>query len=405
MEQEREYQRLIENSVCQIVKGDDSKVTAFVINANYLLSVGHAFINYKTGTSFRAIFLDKSYCDVALIESAYDQELLLDYAILEFKSAPANASYMPISFTKGYSGSFISGGFGKTLNKLSNVRGKILGNLYHSDKLFLLKATSGQAGEMGFSGSPILSLEEKSVVAIQCEATNNDIGAERDTILAFPLCRLPQRLIDRYCQPRSIIAAKTFIEKYLLPSFGKSLLCLEHSDNLDAYMRCIVVKLLYQSDERFTVFVARNSSDTIVPSLRKHHKTRKMRYGIVGGMLKANVPIVYDFVNDKCYQLDLGGTSKESNVLTKKTKGAKEDRIALLVAPIRDSDGKIVGVLSFDFFPTQNPKKNIVEIIKDPVERGRLLYMSELYAQTLSQILLKKYEVDIDFINVIPDDL
>ena len=31
--------------------------------------------------------------------------------------------------------------------------------------------------------------------------------------------------------------------------------------------------------------------------------------------------------------------------------------------------------------------------------------MSELYAQTLSQILLNKYEMDIDFLNVQPDDL
>ena len=122
-------------------------------------------------------------------------------------------------------------------------------------------------------------------------------------------------------------------------------------------------------------------------------------------MIKANVPIIYDFLNDKCYQLDLGGTSKESNVLTQKTKGAKENRIALLVAPIRDADSRIIGVLSFDFFPVQNPKKNIVEIIKDPVERGRILYMAELYAQTLSQILLKNLEIDIDFLNVTPDDL
>ena len=76
-----------------------------------------------------------------------------------------------------------------------------------------------------------------------------------------------------------------------------------------------------------------------------------------------------------------------------------------MVAPIRNPEGKIVGVLSFDFFPVQNPKKNIIEIIKDPAERGRILYMSELYAQTLSQILLNKYEMDIDFLNVQPDDL
>ena len=405
MEHEREHQQLIEKAVCRIEINNDSSVTAFVINSNHLITVGHAFTGQSAGSSFKATFINGSYSYATLVECAYDSEQLIDYAFLEFEETPSNIKAMPISFSTSYFGDYVSGGFGKTLNKLSNVKGEILGNYYHSDRVFLLKASSAQAGEVGYSGSPIFSLKENSVVAIQTEATNNDTGAERDTILAFPLCRLPQNLVDKYFQSRPIIGTKTFLEKYLLPSFGKALICLEHSDNLDAYMRCIVVKLLYQTEERFTVFVAKSSGDTIVPTLRRHHKTRKIKYGIVGGMLKANVPIVYDFVNDKCYQLDLGGTSKESNVLTKKTKGAKEDRIALLVAPIRDSDRKIVGVLSFDFFPAQNPKKNIVEIIKNPVERGRILYMAELYAQTLAQLLLNKYEEDIDFINITPNDV
>ena len=406
MEQERKYQKLVEGAVCRIIFDDNSYVTGFAVNRKYLLSAGHAFAHAVKDTSYKAEFLNGARCSVKIIEKAYVREHVVDYAILEFEEFDPNITPLPVSFPKRYSGNFISVGVGEKLNDFSSVKGSIIGNYYHhSDKEYLLKASSGQAGQLGYSGSPIFSIVDKSVVAIQCEATINDLGAERDTILAFPLCRLPEDLSNKYFQNRPIVHASTFIEKYLLPSFGKSLLCLECSDNLDAYMRCIIVKLVHESDKRFTVFVAKNSNDTIITSIRKHHKTIRMKYGIVGGMIKANVPIIYDFVNDKCYQLDLGGISRESNLFNKNTRGAREDRIALLVAPIRNPEGKIVGVLSFDFFPVQNPKKNIIEIIKDPAERGRILYMSELYAQTLSQILLNKYEMDIDFLNVQPDDL
>lgn len=99
----------------------------------------------------------------------------------------------------------------------------------------------------------------------------------------------------------------------------------------------------------------------------------------------------------------MGGTGRESAVLNKKNKGAREGRTALLVAPIRDDNGVIVGVLSFDFFPVQNPEKDIIKIInKNSSELGRILYLSELYAQTISQLLLYDYTVDIDFLKAKP---
>ena len=120
-------------------------------------------------------------------------------------------------------------------------------------------------------------------------------------------------------------------------------------------------------------------------------------------MLKANVPIIYDFVNEKCYQLDLGGIGRESLIVKKNARGAREDRIALLVAPIRNKNGETMGVLSFDFFEVQNQEKNIIEIIsKSPSEVGRILYLSELYAQTIAQLLLNEYIVDVDFLKVQP---
>ena len=234
------------------------------------------------------------------------------------------------------------------LDGFTDAEGTIVDTHFiEGSKKFFFKLSSEQVGQLGFSGAPIFAIADKSVVAIQCEASIVDIGAERDTAFAFPLCQLlDDSVAHKYIELRRPIKERDFIEKHLLPAFGRSLLCLEHSDNLDAYMRCIVVRLVPENDIRFTVFVAKSSSDTFIPAIRKHHLTRKMRYGIVGGMLKANVPVIYDFKKDKCYQLDLGGRGSVSDVVNKKNRGAKEQRIALLVAPIRNLERDVVGVLS-----------------------------------------------------------
>ena len=75
----------------------------------------------------------------------------------------------------------------------------------------------------------------------------------------------------------------------------------------------------------------------------------------------------------------------------------------MLVGPIRKADGEIIGVLSFDFFPVQNKEKDITEIIKnDKTELARILYCAELYAETLSQLLLCNMEQDIEFEHLLP---
>ncbi|MEY8389267.1 serine protease [Oscillospiraceae bacterium 38-13] len=411
MEEERKYKQLIEQSVCKIMVSGAVCVTAFAISKIHLLSVGHAFESYDGFSLLTAEFVNGNSLQVKVLNHKYDHERGIDYAILEIAGdVDSQVNPLPISFPERASGKFISLGIGKLLSGFSDAEGSIIGNYFiqgSNSCEYLFKLSSGQAGQSGFSGAPIFALENNAVIAIQCEATIADIGAERDTVLAFPLKRLlDDPVMSRYRQQRPSIKERYFIENHLLPVFGRSLIGLEHSDNLDAYMRCIVVKLIPERDIRFTVFVAKNTNNTIIPAIRKHHQTRKMRYGIVGGMIRANVPVIYDFKNDKCYQLDLGGRGIESDVVNKKTRGAKERRIALLVAPIRNSAGEVVGVLSFDFFSVENPKKDVVEIItKSPSELGRILYLSESYAQTLSQLLLNHYEVDIDFSCIQPEDM
>lgn len=366
MEKELKYQQLVHDASCIIFNNEISLSMAFAISDKYLLSVGHCFNTFPRGSKFKARFANNSIYDVKVVYTQFDTNLSLDFSILCIVNALLSIEPLPIKFPINASGKFISIGNSPILPYFSAANGEIIGHYeaQNSDNFFF-KLDSKHSGQIGFSGAPIFSLNEQAVIAIQCEATETITGPERDTVLAFPLARLLNDNIARkYINTKSSINLSELIQNYLLPSFGRSLLCLELSDNLQGYMRCIVVKLMPERNERFTVFVAGGSNDidTIVGSVRQKHPTRKMKYGVVGGMLKVNVPLIYDFVNEKCYQLDLGGTSKLSSekVLTLKNRGAKEDRIALLVAPIRDKNGTAVGVLSFDFFSVTDDRKNII---------------------------------------------
>ena len=403
MEKASEINERLKQGICKIIVGD-IWATAFLYRTGYLMSVGHIFENARAQTEIRVLFLNGEETKACLVYSVYDRKNGRDFSILELKKSQIKAKVLPISLSKYSGGKVATMGAGEVLNNFSSAEGEIVGELSIDKDEYLIKICSEQLGQAGFSGAPIFSLKDNAVIGIQCEATANDLGAEKNTVLAFPLERLKEDNISQlYMKAKSKVKASEYIENYLLPVFGRSLLGLEHSDNLDAYMRCIVVKLLWKEGERFTVFVAKNANNTIVPAIRKHHLTRKLKYGIVGGMIKANVPIIYDFVNEKCYQLDLGGIGRESSIVKKGTRGACEDRIALLVAPIRNCDGETMGVLSFDFFEVQNKEKNIIEIInKSPSELGRILYLSELYAQTIAQLLLNEYVVDVDFLTVQP---
>ena len=404
MEKTINYMKQMEESVCKI--SIDKKVCgmAFIVSGNFLLSAGHIFANLNSNQLITAEFLDGTQASLNLLHYRYDKNHLIDYAILNMESNFSKNKGLPMAFPKNITGKFIALGNGKILPGFSNSQGEITGLYLKSEDEFMIKLSSKEQGQEGFSGAPIFSIACGAVIGIQSEMTIKDSGAERDTSLAFPLYRLKDDVIAmQYICQRPKIKLSSFVEDYLLPIFGRSLLRLGHSDNLDAYMRCIVVKLDPEQDIRFTVLAAKTSKDTFSAFIREHYNTRKLHYGVIGGMLKANVPIIYDFENDICYQLDLGGTSSVCTILNKKTKGIREKRIALLVAPIRKADGEIIGVLSFDFFPVQNKEKDITEIVKnDKTELARILYCAELYAETLSQLLLCNMEQDIEFEHLLP---
>lgn len=191
-----------------------------------------------------------------------------------------------------------------------------------------------------------------------------------------------------------------FIEQYLLPTYCLSILELQHSDNLEAYMRCIVVKYTKDGKNRFTVFSAKNSIDIlgIVQKVRGTKRIRPKNYGVIGVMNKEKVPIFYDFENKQCHALSLGGNAEK--ISCPKNMGSKDKRIALMVAPMFYNN-EIVGVLSFDFFQTDSENKNILKRIeKDDKELGRILYSASLFAATTMEVLASEFDRDVDYLDL-----
>lgn len=191
-----------------------------------------------------------------------------------------------------------------------------------------------------------------------------------------------------------------FIEHYLLPSFCLSILELQHSDNLEAFMRCIVVKYTQDKKNRFTVFSAKNSIDIlgIVQKVRGTKRLRPRNYGVIGTMNKEKVPVFYDFEDKVCYALSLGGNAEK--ISCPQNMGSKDKRIALMVAPMFYNN-EIIGVLSFDFFQTNLESKNVLKRIKkDDKELGRILYCASLFAATTTEILVSEFDRDVDYLKL-----
>ncbi|MDQ2975485.1 MAG: serine protease [Acidobacteriota bacterium] len=188
---------LLAQAVCAIFV-DNSKATGWLFSEEgHLLTVGHVFPPDAQGTDVEVQFLDDIPRKAHKLYSAYSQQTADDFAILQLEdSAPlANREPLPVAFVPSVKGQWRLQGYGKTLGQQSGGRGEFVGlaQVQNSSDDFFFKLDSKQAGESGFSGSPIFSEELQAVVAIQTEATIADLGAERDTVLAVPLYRIAGR--------------------------------------------------------------------------------------------------------------------------------------------------------------------------------------------------------------------
>lgn len=186
---EDRVKKLLYDACCSILIDGNIVGTGWVASSCCIVSAGHLFTKIVQNNTVVARFANGcSYpLEIGLVEYIHDP--LTDYAILKplFGEIVSPAlKCLPQIVT---SGKFYTCGNGETLTLLSSAEGEILGYAQNSknDRKPLLKVSSRQCGEPGYSGCPIYSAEVGAVIAIQSETTVCKSGSERDTILAYPL--------------------------------------------------------------------------------------------------------------------------------------------------------------------------------------------------------------------------
>ena len=420
--------RGLNNSNCRDILADATAAvyisdqivgTAWLCSNRYLITAGHFCSNTShVYVSFNENLKSGKKSKKYTAEVIYSKEIEIsgvDFAILKLE-CDTDKNFLPIEKDKvKYNGqTIISYGYGSDCS--GAAEGRVLGshNCCQNKMQELIKIESNQLISIGYSGAAIFDISLGKVIGIQIESVSSN-GREKNTALAFPMYRLYQECknitefttalnwnvdtltineldIENTVVKNIGVWSKEFIENHLLPLLAISILNLQRQDNLDAYVRCIIVK--YEKKKRYTVYEAK-SNDRALYNLtedirKKNNKSRgrSRDYGVVGVMNQQNVTVLCDFKNKKFYKISLSGGAELVNMDFDENAGEREGRIALLVSPIRDSSKKIIGLLSFDFFAQNDANKDIVEIIqKNSLELDRLIFHSTYYAEVISKAL------------------
>lgn len=207
-------------AICSVLIGNKRQATAWLFSdEGHLLTVGHLFQGPQAALDVVSVqFLDEEPQPARRVYYQYTQETGEDFAILHLEETPSDRKPLPVALVKSVRGEWSSAGYGKTLQDQSSGKGRFTGLFYlqntSSDFLFKLETTI--TGEGGYSGSPIFSEELKAVVAMQSEATDAKVGAERNTVLAMPLYRVAEGW-RRFPKLAAEVRSRSGIDKYKSP--------------------------------------------------------------------------------------------------------------------------------------------------------------------------------------------
>ncbi len=184
---EDELKQALYSACCTIQVNKQVIGTGWVASKCCVISAGHLFAEIRKGASIKAQFTNNYECNLVIDKCEYCKDPLIDYAIL--RPCSGEVSIMPLKISESYSlsGKFLTCGYGRTLAALSHAEGRIIGFGGKTENKHLLKLSSSQCGDLGYSGNPIYSIVDDAVIAIQSETSKQNVGAERDTIIAYPL--------------------------------------------------------------------------------------------------------------------------------------------------------------------------------------------------------------------------
>ncbi len=141
--------------------------------------------------------LGGSYEHAVLLYAKRDDENLIDFAVLKIQDNLV-LSILPISLIQFPYGKVKISGYGTNFNIFSSAQGIIESRSVAEKNIYYFKIDSKNAGQHGYSGGVVYSLEANAVIGIQIESSTFNLGTDRDVVFAMPMSRIVEAFPPLY---------------------------------------------------------------------------------------------------------------------------------------------------------------------------------------------------------------
>ncbi len=197
---------LLRHGTCAVLREGRPIGTAWLVSREgHLLTAGHVVDSNRSDETVTIRFPEDIPRTAYVTIRGYDPTMGIDFAVLKLERPIEESRPLPITLSREVTGKFRVHGYGTTLVDQSVGRGDFISPFDPQDvtgfRLFQLR--SPELGEHGFSGGAVFSEDLQAVVGVQIEATTQNTGAGRDTLLAMPLYRIAHlwNQLERFDRP------------------------------------------------------------------------------------------------------------------------------------------------------------------------------------------------------------
>ena len=166
----------IQQATCAVLNEIGKTIgTAWLVSRKgHLLTAGHLLGKTKPKKQINVQFSQDIPRIAHKIIWGYQEEMGIDFAVLQIEDKLSGRHPLPIQLAKSVSGTFRLHGYGTTLTYMSSANGKFVGP-YDREGYTLFETDSKQAGEEGYSGGGVVSDALQAVVAVQIQTTKTSI--------------------------------------------------------------------------------------------------------------------------------------------------------------------------------------------------------------------------------------
>jgi len=164
--------------------------TCFCVSSDgTVITAGHLLADFETYVLKLPGYSESLPLSIA--ERNYDHSTGTDYAVLKVE-AGVNLPYVAVVSPQRCWGQTLQRGYPVSMNEQTTATGNFVGHVDVQERrdMRLFHFSSAEAGDKGFSGSPIYSVQAGGVVAVQTEGARKSAGPMSSSLLALPLFRI-----------------------------------------------------------------------------------------------------------------------------------------------------------------------------------------------------------------------